>query len=59
MSDLHNSRREITDILRWVLTGFNSSFLKSIAGSNDDIETMKKSYIKQLKVHLKVLKGGL
>ena len=59
MSGLHSSRKEITDILRWVLMGFNDSFLMSIAGSNDDIETMKKSYLKQLKTHLKVLKSGL
>jgi len=59
MSGLHNSRREITDILRWVLMGFNRSFLKSIAGSDDDLETLKKSYIRQLKRHLQVLKNGL
>ena len=59
MSGFHNTRREITDILRWVLMGFNNSFLKSIAGSDDDIETMKKGYIKQLKGHLEVLKNGL
>ena len=59
MSGLHNSRREITDILRWVLMGFNSSFLKSISDSDDDIETLKKSYIRQLKRHLQVLKSGL
>ena len=50
---------EITDILRWVLMGFNSSFLKSIAGRDDDIEALKKSYIKQLKGYLSVLKKGL
>lgn len=59
MSGLHSSRKEITDILRWVLMGFNNSFLMSIAGSSDDIETLKKSYLKQLKSHLKVLKSGL
>lgn len=59
MSGLHSRRKEITDILRWVLMGFNNSFLMSIAGSSDDIETLKKSYLKQLKTHLKVLKSGL
>lgn len=59
MSGLHSSRKEITDILRWVLMGFNNSFLMSIAGNSDDIETLKKSYLKQLKTHLKVLKSGL
>ena len=59
MSGLHSSRKEITVILRWVLMGFNNSFLMSIAGSSDDIETLKKSYLKQLKTHLKVLKSGL
>ncbi len=59
MSGLHSSRKEITDILRWVLMGFNNSFLMSFAGSSDDIETLKKSYLKQLKTHLKVLKSGL
>ena len=59
MSGRSNSRKEITDILRWVLMGFNSSFLKSIAGRDDDIESLKKSYIKQLKGYLSVLKKGL
>ena len=59
MSGLHSSRKEITDILRWVLMGFNNSFLMSIAGSSDDIETLKESYLKQMKTHLKVLKSGL
>lgn len=59
MSGRSNSRKEITDILRWVLMGFNSSFLKSIAERDDDIESLKKSYIKQLKGYLSVLKKGL
>ena len=59
MSGRSNSRKEITDILRWVLMGFNSNFLKSIAGRYDDIESLKKSYIKQLKGYLSVLKKGL
>lgn len=59
MSGRSNSRKEITDILRWVLMGFNSSYLKSIAGRDDDIEALKKSYIKQLKGYLSVLKKGL
>lgn len=59
MSGRSNSRKEIKDILRWVLMGFNSSFLKSIAGRDDDIESLKKSYIKQLKGYLSVLKKGL
>ena len=59
MSGLHSTRKEITNILRWVLTGFNSSFLESIAGSEAGIEKLKQDYIKQLKQHLKVLKSGL
>ena len=59
MSGRSNSRKEISDILRWVIMGFNSSFLKSIAGRDDDIESLKKSYIKQLKGYLSVLKKGL
>lgn len=59
MSGRSNSRKEIMDILRWVLMGFNSSFLKSIAGRDDDIEALKKSYIKQLKGYLSVLEKGL
>ena len=59
MSGLHSTRKEISDILRWVLTGFNSSFLKGISGTEKDIEKIKKEYIKQMKLHLKVLKTGL
>lgn len=59
MSQYHNSRKEITDILRWVLTGFNNSFLQGIDQNYEDIEKLKKKYIKQLKEHLNVLKNGL
>ena len=59
ISELHNSRQEITDILRWVLTGYNNSFLLSVDRDKSDIEELKKDYIKQLKKHLQVLKNGL
>lgn len=58
MSGFSSSRKEVTDILRWVLTGFNNSFLQS-ASPNDDVEKLKKEYIRQLRKHLKVLKNGL
>lgn len=59
MSGLHNGRKVVTDILKWVLAGFNNSFLESVAADGGDIEAMKKSYIKQLKGYLKVLRSGL
>lgn len=59
ISELHNSRQEITDILRWILTGYNNSFLLSVDRDKSNIEELKKDYIKQLKKHLKVLKNGL
>ncbi|MCR5225748.1 MAG: TetR/AcrR family transcriptional regulator [Eubacterium sp.] len=59
MSDLHSSRKEVTDILRWVLKGFNADYLSSLSNDYIDIERVKKDYIKQLKSHLKVLKSGL
>lgn len=58
MSGFSSSRKEVTDILRWVLTGFNNSFLQSVS-PNDDVEKLKKEYIRQLQKHLKVLKNGL
>lgn len=58
MSGFSSSRKEVTDILRWVLTGFNNSFLQNVS-SNDDVEKLKKDYMKQLRKHLKVLKNGL
>ena len=59
LSELHNSRKEITDILRWVLQGFNSSFLQEADKNYDDIKKLQKDYIKQLKKHLDVLRNGL
>ncbi len=59
MSGLHGSRKEVTDILRWVLKGFNADYLSSLSNDYIDIEKVKKDYIKQLKSHLKVLKSGL
>lgn len=59
MSNLHNNREEVTDILRWVLSGFNNSFLSSIDPNSGDIAKIKKEYIRQLKKHLNVLRNGL
>ena len=59
MSGLHSSRKEVTDILRWMLKGFNADYLSSLSNDYSDIEKVKKDYIKQLKSHLKVLKSGL
>ncbi|MBQ8950222.1 MAG: TetR/AcrR family transcriptional regulator [Eubacterium sp.] len=58
MSEFHNDRKEISDILRWVLMGYNSSFLENNRGCGDDIDKLKKKYMKELKLHLKVLKNG-
>lgn len=59
MSLYKNSRKEITDILRWVLTGFNNSFIGSLRDEYKDVDKIKEDYIRQLKIHLKVLKNGL
>ena len=59
MSGLHSTVNEVKEILKWVLAGFNSSFLKGLTGNEDNLEKIKKEYIKQLKMHLKVLKSGL
>ena len=59
MSGLHSSRKEITNILRWVLTGFNSSFLQDEIHIGSDMEIIKKAYIKKLRCYLKILKNGL
>lgn len=59
MSALHNERDEIVNILRWVLTGFNQSFLLNIQYNSEDIAIIKEDYLRQLKLHMKVLKSGL
>lgn len=59
MSGMHNGEKEITDVLGWVLRGFNSSFLKEIDGKSDDIGRIRKRYVKKLKTYLNVLKNGL
>ena len=51
--------KEITDVLGWVLQGFNSSFLKEIDGKSTDIGRIRKRYVKELKMYLNVLKNGL
>ncbi|MCR4990478.1 MAG: TetR/AcrR family transcriptional regulator [Lachnospiraceae bacterium] len=58
MSAFKSSGKEIREILRWVLSGFNESFLKGLTGKDIDIRKIKKEYIKQLRNHLKVLKNG-
>ena len=59
MSGFRNEREEIINILKWVLTGFNSNFRQSVAGRTDDLAVLQKEYVKQLKVYLKMLKKGL
>ena len=59
MSKLHNDMKEIADILRWVLSGFNQSFLLNMQYSSEDIADIKKDYLRQLKLHMKVLRSGL
>ncbi|MCR5251884.1 MAG: TetR/AcrR family transcriptional regulator [Lachnospiraceae bacterium] len=59
MSDFRNEREEIINMLKWVMAGFNNSFLQSMAGRTEDPASLQKEYVKQLKTYLKMLKKGL
>ena len=57
-SCIKNSKERAGDILKWVLEGFNSSFLETVS-LDSDIDKLKDEYISKLKVYINVLKNGL
>ena len=59
LSGLHAGRKEVTNLLKWVLQGFNESYLKNLNGEYADIGKLKRDYTRQLKKYLKILKDGL
>ncbi len=59
LSGLHAGRKEVTNLLKWVLQGFNESYLKNLNGECEDIGKLKRDYTRQLKKYLKILKEGL
>lgn len=59
MSGFRSSRKEVVNILKWTLAGVNSTFLKNMEGKTDDLDKIRKEYVKQLKGYLKILERGL
>ena len=57
-SCIKQNKERSGDILKWVLEGFNSSFLEN-ASIDCDIEMLKEKYIRELKEYLNILKNGL
>lgn len=60
--DLHGfrpDRQKTTDILRWVLKGFNESFLEKAQMEDVSIEEIQKEYTKSLTEYLELLQTGL
>ena len=54
---LNWSRDKILDVLKWFLKGFNEEFLKDL-DFNEDMDNMKKAYLKRLKDYTRILKHG-
>lgn len=54
---LNWSQDKILDVLKWFLKGFNEEFLKDL-GFNEDMDNMKKAYLKRLKDYTRILKHG-
>lgn len=52
------NKDKITDILKWVLEGFNKDFLKKPDLRKESFEQIKEEYIQRLTDYIKILKKG-
>ena len=59
LKGLHHGEKEVCEVLKWVLTGFNESFLKDRSGKRLSAGRLKEEYLKQLSVYLDILFKGL
>lgn len=51
-------KNKILELLKWLLEGFNASFMKDIAG-NEGIDSIKDRYLKELQEYMTILKEGI
>ena len=49
---------KVVNLIKWVLEGYNSAFVRADT-SSDDIEATRDAYIKGMKEYLKLLKQGI
>ena len=56
--NLKNGKEKIAEILKWVLEGFNETFLKKADINKESFEQLKEEYIQELSVYIEILKTG-
>jgi len=59
-SRFYHDKQKTIDIFKWFMKGFNNDFNEKIKfGSTIEIEEAKNSYLKQLTVHMNILRSAL
>ena len=56
--NLKNGKEKIAEILKWVLEGFNETFLKKADIKKESFEQLKENYIQELSNYIEILKTG-
>lgn len=56
--ELRWGKEKTLNVLKWTLEGFNQEFIKKIE-SHSNVSDIKKSYVKELKEYIEVLKEGI
>ena len=59
LKGLEHKEEDICNIIKWVLLGYNESFLKENGKKDVSLEKLKEKYIKGLNVYLDILFKGL
>ncbi len=56
--NLKIAKEKIAEILKWVLEGFNETFLKKADIKKESFEQLKENYIQELSNYIEILKTG-
>ena len=56
--NLKNGKEKIAELLKWVLEGFNETFLKKADIKKESFEQLKENYIQELSNYIEILKTG-
>ena len=57
--NLKRAKEKIAELLKWVLEGFNETFLKKADIKKESFEQLKENYIQELSNYIEILKTGL
>ena len=56
--NLKINKEKIAELLKWVLEGFNKSFMKQANINKESFEQLKEKYTQELSEYIEILKTG-